>query len=77
MWNKTPYANIYSNTTNYNGVVTRSKGIMIEASVGDTIYIATTSSTRLISGFRRFVSFSGYLISPWNYVQLHLIFSQN
>ena len=64
MWNDVPYANIYSNSTNYNRGVTRSRGIMIEAAVGDIFYIATTSATSLISNVGKFISFTGYLVSP-------------
>ena len=44
MWNDVAYASLLSATVFYNNVITRSRSIMIEASVGDTFYIATTSS---------------------------------
>ena len=62
-WNNVAYANIYSTTTNYNGLVTRSRAIMIDATAGDTFFIATLSSTHLYSSSRRLISFTGFLIS--------------
>ena len=61
MWNDVAYASLLSATVFYNNVITRSRSIMIEASVGDTFYIATTSSTNLYGSCRE-TSFTGYLI---------------
>ena len=63
MWNGIAYANIYSNNTINNGLDTRSRAIMIEAAVGDTFYIATTSTTKLYSEASTLISFTGYLLS--------------
>ena len=63
IWNDIAYANIYSNAGIE--VVTRSRAIMIELSVGDTLYIATNKADALISDpTNKFISFTGFLISP-------------
>ena len=63
-WNNVTYANIYMNTTNYNGIITRSRAVMIDAAAGDTFFITTTSTTVLYSNSYRLISFTGFLISP-------------
>ena len=61
MWNDVAYVSILSATQIYDDVITRSRSVMIEASVGDTFYIATTSSTSLY-GYNSETTFTGYLI---------------
>ena len=60
-WQGVAYANIYITTTNYNGSVTRSRAIMIDAAAGDTFSIG--SSYYLFSSSNRLISFTGFLIS--------------
>ena len=62
-WNNVAYANINSTTTNYNGFITRSRAIMIDAAVGDIFFITTSSSTYLFSHSHKLISFTGFLIS--------------
>ena len=61
MWNGVAYASIFSNTTNYSKFNTISRSVMIEASVGDTFYIANTYASALYSVCGE-TSFTGYLI---------------
>ena len=61
MWNNVAFISILSATTSYNGIITRSKAVMIKASVGDTFYIATSSSTYLVSYYCE-TSLTGYLV---------------
>ena len=67
------YANMFTATTNHNGYQTRSRSIMIEASIGDTFNIATVGDTFNIatvtatdsySNANRLISFSGFLLCP-------------
>ena len=62
MWNGVAFVSILGATKIYNGINARSRSVMIEASVGDTFYIATTSTTSLQSGYRD-ISFTGYLVA--------------
>ena len=61
VWNEVPHADVLSTTVLYNNSITRSKSIMIEASVGDTFYIATMTSNKLYGSCRE-TSFTGYLL---------------
>ena len=63
MWNNVAYASIFSPNTAYNAQAAKSRAFMIKASVGDTFFIATTSTARLTGGIYRETSFTGYLIS--------------
>ena len=62
LWNGVAYVSIYVTTTSHNGAETRSRAIMIEASVGDTFSIA--SYANLYISPERPVSFAGFLLSP-------------
>ena len=62
MWNDVAYVSILSATAVYDRTLnTRSRSVMIEASVGETFYIATTNSTGLSSS-KCETSFTGYLL---------------
>ena len=63
-WNGIAYANIYVTTTVHSNAETRSRAIMIEASVGDTFYITISLYTDLFSNVYRFISFTGFLLAP-------------
>jgi hypothetical protein len=63
VWNGAPYANVLCNATNYVGVEMRSRGIMVDARAGDTLYMATDSTTRLYSNGNRLISFTGFFVA--------------
>ena len=63
-WNGVAYASIYVTKTSHNGGETRSRAVMVEASIGDTFYIVTVSSSSLYSSILKFISFAGFLLSP-------------
>ena len=62
MWNDIPYANVFFNGKPYAGPISRSKSVMIEASIGDTFNIATSSVSGLYGNSNRQTLFAGYLI---------------
>ena len=63
MWNDVTYASILSATKKYNMIVSRSRSVMIEASVGDTFYIATSASNYVVGTSNKDTLFTGYLLS--------------
>ena len=63
-WNDVAYASIYVTTTSHNGGDTRSRAIMVQASIGDTFYIAFVSSSNIYSNELGLISFAGFLLSP-------------
>jgi hypothetical protein len=63
MWNGVAYANIYSTSTNLDGVVMKTRAIMVDAKAGDTLFIATDSTTSLYSNSMKLISFTGFLLA--------------
>ena len=63
IWNGAVYAGIKISTTTHNGIITRSRSITVEASIGDTFNIATPFAANLHSNSYKLISFTGYFLS--------------
>ena len=63
-WNDVAYASIYVTTTSHNGAETRSRAILVEASIGYTFYIVAVSYSSLFSNALKLISFAEFLLSP-------------